>query len=387
MNHKHTFFGALGLVALLIAFLPVSVTSQVFPGVSLYGRFSSAAKALVATTDGYLEVQVASGSTPTFESLTLTKNALVTTTAIGLKLQNTTAATVGVPVQVSPAEQLCGTAWKSNVTAASQIDCWQVYNVPATGAAATTQTLKWQSSINGVAYSDVMTLTSAGLLTISGTGVVATSLFPNTSIVFGSGTSTIFTNTADGKPNLTNNAASAGAGFDVTTDALLKIRTRAQTGYADIGLDKILYYGSDATGGIATVGWGVPAVYGYGDVAAATDTGTASIATYTVGAADGTFEVGCNVLVTTSTTHSFSCDVTYTDESNVARTLVLPVAQLAGSFVASGLITNVTGAGPYESPTMTIRAKAATAITVRTSAGGTYTTVVYNARGVIKQVA
>jgi hypothetical protein len=130
----------------------------------------------------------------------------------------------------------------------------------------------------------------------------------------------------------------------------------------------------------------VPIVVASAGVTGATGV-TASIATFTVGAADATFEVGCNVLVTTATTHSFSCDVTYTDEGNSARTMVLPVVQLAGTFVTTGLITNVTGAGPYESPAMNIRAKASTAITVRTSAGGTYTTVVYNARGVIKQVS
>lgn len=136
---------------------------------------------------------------------------------------------------------------------------------------------------------------------------------------------------------------------------------------------------------LATAGNGVSSIYGYGDTVAATNTGTASIATFTP-SVDGTFQVGCNVLITTSTTHSFSCDVTYTDEGNVARTMVLPVVQLAGTFVTTGLITNVTGTGPYESPTMTIRVKASTAITVRTSSGGTFTGVVYNARGYIAKV-
>lgn len=141
-------------------------------------------------------------------------------------------------------------------------------------------------------------------------------------------------------------------------------------------------------GSITTAGnLGAPTIVAYGDVSAATNTGTASIATFTVGAADATFEVSCNILITTSTTHSFSCDTTYTDEGNSARTMVMPVNQLAGTFVTTGLITNVTGVGPYESAVMTIRAKAATVITVRTSAGGTFTTVIYNARGLIKQVS
>lgn len=134
-----------------------------------------------------------------------------------------------------------------------------------------------------------------------------------------------------------------------------------------------------------TAGYGVPAIVATARATAQVAV-NASVATYTP-AADGTFEVSCNVNVTTSTTHSFSCDVTYTDENNNALTMILPMQQLAGSFVTGGLITNVTGTGPYESPVMHIRAKASTAITVRTSAGGTYTTVTYNVGGVIKQIA
>ena len=137
---------------------------------------------------------------------------------------------------------------------------------------------------------------------------------------------------------------------------------------------------------ITTAGWGVPGIYGSGAIDATVDARSAAVATYTVGAADGDFEVGGFVLVTTSTTHSFSLDVSYTDTGNTARTLILPMAQLAGAFVTGGLITNVTGAGPYESPIMHIRAKAATAITIRPSAG-TFTTVTYNVSAVIKQVA
>ena len=194
---------------------------------------------------------------------------------------------------------------------------------------------------------------------------------------------TELTSPADGQLLIRNYALTAGIGLDAATDGTLKLRNTALTagtGNFDIGA-KLTAYNA-----VSTAGWGIPATYGYGDVAAATNTGTASIATYTVGAADGTFEVGCNILITTSTTFTFSCDVTYTDEGNTARTLVLPVEGLAGTFLANGLITNTTGAGPYESAVMTIRAKAATAITVRTSSGGTFTTVVYNARGVIKQV-
>ena len=111
----------------------------------------------------------------------------------------------------------------------------------------------------------------------------------------------------------------------------------------------------------------------------------ATVATYTVGAADGTFLVAANVLVTTSTTHSFTVECAYTDESNTARTLTMTFSQLAGTLVVT--ITNITGAGPYEGIPLTIRAKAATAITIRTQAAGVYTTVTFNVDGSIVQVA
>lgn len=194
----------------------------------------------------------------------------------------------------------------------------------------------------------------------------------------------------------TNDATTNGASLNLAS-GVLEVKTGDGSAFAALrsatfslgnGNFAVASGGTFSTyGNIATVAKGVAAIYGYGDTVAATNVGTASIATYTAPASDGTYNVGCNILVTTSTTHSFSCDVTYTDEGNTARTMVLPVVALAGTFVTSGLITNITGVGPYESPKMTIRVKASTAITVRTSAGGTFTTVTYNARGYIQQIS
>lgn len=125
----------------------------------------------------------------------------------------------------------------------------------------------------------------------------------------------------------------------------------------------------------------------YSRVGPITNLTSASIATYTLDIADASFCVSANCNVTTATTHSFSLNVAYTDESNTARILVLPLTQLAGTFITTGLITNVTGVGPYESAVMHIRCKASTAITIQTSSGGTYTAVVYTAEGSIRQLA
>lgn len=165
----------------------------------------------------------------------------------------------------------------------------------------------------------------------------------------------------------------------IDTAATSGLLSLAPTNATSVSLGKLV----SSYNGIATSGWGLATVQAApvpltGQVAA-----VASVATYTVGVADGSFEVSANVNVTAATTAAFGVVVTYTDETNTPRSLTLPVAQLAGTFIAS--ITNVTGTGPYEGAVLTIRAKAATAITITTA--GTFTSVTYNVSGTIKQVA
>lgn len=109
----------------------------------------------------------------------------------------------------------------------------------------------------------------------------------------------------------------------------------------------------------------------------------ASVATQTVGAADASYIVSANVLVTTATTHSFNVTVAYTDEGNTARTATLNFSTLAG-VISNAAITNVAGAVPYEGVPLHIRAKASTTITIATT--GTFTTVTYNVEGRISQI-
>lgn len=171
--------------------------------------------------------------------------------------------------------------------------------------------------------------------------------------------------------------------FIATTD------NNADIGASGANRPRNLYLASKITqyNSITTAGWGAASIYGFATTGTVTNSGTASIATYTVGAADGVFDVGCGVNITVSTTHSFSCDVTYTDVSNVARTMTLQMTQNGGTaFIASGLMTNTTGVGDYESAHIHLRVKASTAIVVRTSSGGTFTTVTYTANGSIVQI-
>lgn len=133
---------------------------------------------------------------------------------------------------------------------------------------------------------------------------------------------------------------------------------------------------------VTTAGWGVPAIYANGRSTAQT-AAVASVATYTVGAADGSFEVSANVLVTASATNNFTVTVAYTDESNSAQTLTLTFSSTGGTLLTA--ITNVLGTGAYEGLVQRIRCKASTSITVATV--GTFTSVTYNVEAGIKQVS
>jgi hypothetical protein len=137
-------------------------------------------------------------------------------------------------------------------------------------------------------------------------------------------------------------------------------------------------------GGVTTSGaLGAVAVVASGRVTAQ-NAAVASVSTFTVGASDGSFEVSANVNVTTATVHNFTVTCAYTDETNTAQTVTLGFIQLNGATFITA-ITNVTGVGPYESTVIHIRCKASTAITIATT--GTFTTVTYNAEGIIKRTA
>lgn len=166
-----------------------------------------------------------------------------------------------------------------------------------------------------------------------------------------------------------NVSAPSGAG---TTNAAALF-----SGNVIINSGKVSQYNS-----VATTAWGVPAIYGSGR-ATGQNAAVASVATYTVGAADGSFYVSANVLVTAATTASFSVTVAYTDEGNSARTLTLTFSQINGTLL--NVITNVTGASAYEGVPLHIRCKAATAITIAST--GTFTSVTYNIEGLISQIA
>ena len=128
-------------------------------------------------------------------------------------------------------------------------------------------------------------------------------------------------------------------------------------------------------------GGGFPAVRSSGRSAAQT-AAVASVATYTVGGSDGTFEVSANVLITSVTAADFNVRVAYTDESNTARTATLVFTNVDGAVHTD---IDETGLGVHQGLRLHIRCKAATAITISTS--GTFTTVTYNVEGLIVQTS
>lgn len=105
------------------------------------------------------------------------------------------------------------------------------------------------------------------------------------------------------------------------------------------------------------------------------------MASLTVGASDGDYDVTAYVLVTTSAVHNFTVTCDYTDESNTARTVTMIFSSLAGAVTTA--ILNTAGAVPYLGIPIRIRAKAATAITLATV--GVFTSVTYNVEGSIRQ--
>ncbi len=132
---------------------------------------------------------------------------------------------------------------------------------------------------------------------------------------------------------------------------------------------------------VSTAGYGVPAIYGSGRVTTQS-AAAGSVATYTVGAADGSFLVSANVLVTTSSAENFTVTCAYTDEGNTSRTLTLNFQTIAGTIGTA--INFANGAVPYEGIPVHIRAKAATSITIATT--GTFTGATYNAEATISQI-
>ena len=227
----------------------------------------------------------------------------------------------------------------------------------------------WQVSTQGGAYSSIATAAAANTLTqvlIAGNGSGANNInMASVQLVQWNADTGISRDSVDGS-----------GFFDFGTGASNSKAGTLQ--FTDAGLEgKVIRYNA-----VNTAGFGVAAIYASGrstgQIAA-----VASVATYAVGVADGSFDVATNINVTASTTHSISAAVSYTDETGVSRTFIVPHSDLNGVLMTS--ITQVNGTGPYSSQSYRIRCLSGTAITVATT--GIFTSVTYNVEATIEQVS
>lgn len=110
-------------------------------------------------------------------------------------LTNNTAAAAGAQ-QYSPAIRLTGQGWKTDATAASQATDWRIYNQPVQGAANPSTTLLFDSSVNGAAFVNRLSLTSLGVVTT--TQVIANSFVNSASGIYSWLGRSILTSSANG---------------------------------------------------------------------------------------------------------------------------------------------------------------------------------------------
>lgn len=177
---------------------------------------------------------VINGGTITPNNVTCSQNGIAATSTDCFVAQNTTAATVGTQTQYSPRLRFCGTAWKTDVTTASQVDCDLIELRTLAAAGATTSSLAIASSINGGAYTDVLTVSSAGELVTGGRIVVGSNLVNSTTGSIGWNLRTALTSPADAQLTLTNAAASSGFGLQGGTDDTMIVANRAQNAYGTV---------------------------------------------------------------------------------------------------------------------------------------------------------
>ncbi len=160
--------------------------------------------------------------------------------------------------------------------------------------------------------------------------------------LFGGVASTSLTFPADGQLNVTNNGVSAGVGFDVATDAVFKVRVRAQNAYATADALAYRASGTPITSGTThlSAGSGM-AVANVGANSCGTTTATIAgnnnSGEVTVGATSGS---QCRIAFTVTAANKWQCVAN--DETTAVLTRGVPVdtthADLVGVFTAGDVI-------------------------------------------------
>lgn len=160
------------------------------------------------------------------------RGAIGATPSSGFILTNTTAAAAGAQ-QYSPAIQLHGSGWKTDATAGAQDVDWRVYSVPVQGAAAPTANVLFDYSVNGGAYANKMTLTSASKLSFAAGGIVDIPFYAG-GITFG-GTTPFSSGAGIIAVNATAIRIVSSTGEAAVTGTRLQVGTAGMIGWSSTG--------------------------------------------------------------------------------------------------------------------------------------------------------
>ena len=219
-------FSAIVILAVLVLAHPASAPAQDLT--SMFARF------LVDLRAGG-----GIGSTATVTSEILTVAGIASTSTEGLVLENTTPATASATVQLSPRLHFKGSAYNS-VSGLGETHDWIMEVIPATAAGATSANLRFLRSVNGGAYTLILTISSEGTLQVEAGNALS---FP---------AMTRMNSAANGLTNLLVDAGNLGVQFNVGTAAATFNNGTITTGSRNMAGQVTLTGGN--TGGTLTFG-------------------------------------------------------------------------------------------------------------------------------------
>lgn len=213
----------------------------------------------------------------------------------GVLFYNLTAAAVNAQ-QISPALRFSGQGWKTDATAASQEVSVREWLLPVQGAAAPTGIFKWQAAIAGGAYSDILTVTTAGLLTAPSAAIVGSLNIVGSAGAYG----LVITDVSGGVTGLANVRGSIPVG-GVLSWTTLAIGTTGKVLTSD-GTDASWQSPTAGTAGNPTASVGLSAVNGVATTYMRSDGAPAlSVAIIPTWTGIHTFGAGSGIVVTNTT--------------------------------------------------------------------------------------
>lgn len=307
-------------------------------------------------TSAYDEVnnRLGIGTVSPGSAIEIQTNALGVTqlTTAGLSLTNTTAAALGAQ-QISPAIRWTGQGWKTNATAASQGVEYRAYVLPVEGTTAPTGSWIMQGSINGGAYSNLLTLDSAGAL--FATASINSPVISAGTQLKATGNNNVSAatyRTTNGGSNATSffftgattvTAGSLSVGYDTTNQlmfiaangtrnierAFIQIASLNNTAGSEAA---DLIFGTQTAGAAATERFRITALGGFAMNATNTPGGTTGDQTINKPSGTVNFATGTSTLTVTNSLVTTSSLVFPVVLTNDAAAIIKNVVRAAGSF-------------------------------------------------------